>query len=55
MTGIGCVTRIYTDLAVLDVTPAGLAVREILADIGFDELQKLTGVPLLQQPPADAG
>lgn len=46
LTGIGCVSRIYTDLAVLDVTPDGLSVREILSDISFDELQQLTGVPL---------
>ncbi len=55
LTGIGCVNRIYTDLAVLDVLPAGLSVREILADISFDELQRLTGVPLICLPPADAG
>ncbi|MGS0741379.1 CoA transferase subunit B [Glaciimonas sp. GG7] len=48
LTGIGCVNRIYTDLAVLDVTPQGLRVREIVADISFQELQKITGVPLLQ-------
>ena len=48
LTGIGCVSRIYTDLAVLDVTPTGLAVREILSDISFEELQQLTGVPLLR-------
>jgi len=48
LTGIGCVSRIYTDLAVLDVTPQGLSVREILSDISFDELQQLTGVPLLR-------
>jgi 3-oxoadipate CoA-transferase beta subunit len=48
LTGIGCVSRIYTDLAVLDVTPDGLAVREILSDISFEELQQLTGVPLLR-------
>jgi 3-oxoadipate CoA-transferase beta subunit len=46
LTGIGCVSRIYTDLAVLDVTPEGLSVREILSDISFEELQQLTGVPL---------
>jgi len=48
LTAIGCVSRIYTDLAVLDVTPEGLVVREIVSDISFDELQKLTGVPLLR-------
>ena len=47
LTGVACVSRIYTDLAVLDVTPGGLAVREILADLSFDELQSLTGVPLM--------
>jgi 3-oxoadipate CoA-transferase beta subunit len=48
LTAIGCVSRIYTDLAVLDVGPQGLVVREILTDIGFEELQQLTGVPLLR-------
>jgi len=52
LTGVGCVNRIYTDLAVLEVTPAGLAVRAIVGDLPFDELQRLTGVPLL---PPDAG
>ncbi|WP_296186017.1 3-oxoacid CoA-transferase subunit B [Pseudomonas sp. UBA1879] len=48
LTGIGCVTRIYTDLAILDVTEQGLRVREIVADLSFEELQRLSGVPLLQ-------
>lgn len=48
LTGIACVSRIYTDLAILDVTPQGLRVREILADISFEALQELSGVPLLQ-------
>ena len=48
LTGIACVSRIYTDLAVLDVTPAGLSVLEIMSDISFEELQQLTGVPLLR-------
>jgi len=48
LTAIGCVSRIYTDLAVLDVTPGGLSVREIVSGIGFEELQQLTGVPLLR-------
>jgi 3-oxoadipate CoA-transferase beta subunit len=48
LTGIGCVTRIYTDLAILDVTAKGLKVREILADISFEDLQALSGVPLIR-------
>ena len=48
LTGIGCVTRIYTDLAILDVTAKGLKVREIVADISFEALQALSGVPLIQ-------
>ena len=47
LTGIGCVSRIYTDLAVIDVTPQGLKVVEMVEGLGFDELQKLSGVPLI--------
>ena len=47
LTGIACVNRIYTDLAVLDVTPAGLRVLEMVEGLGFDELQKVTAAPLL--------
>ena len=47
LTGIGCVSRIYTDLAVIDVTPEGLRVVEIFNGLAFDELARLTAVPLL--------
>jgi 3-oxoadipate CoA-transferase, beta subunit len=46
LTGLACVDRIYTDLAVIDVTLDGLRVREIVDGLSFDELVKLTGVPL---------
>lgn len=46
LTGIGCVSRIYTDLAVLEITPEGVAVIERAEGISFDELQLRTGVPL---------
>ena len=46
LTGIGCVNRIYTDLAVLDVSPDGLIVREIVEGLSFDELQQVTDAPL---------
>jgi len=48
LTGIGCVSRIYTDLAVLDVTPEGLKVVEIVADITFEALEEISGVPLVR-------
>jgi 3-oxoadipate CoA-transferase beta subunit len=47
LTSIACVSRIYTDLAVLDVTPAGLAVRDMAEGLTFDELQAVTGARLL--------
>jgi 3-oxoadipate CoA-transferase beta subunit len=50
LTGVECVSRIYTDLAVLDVTPAGLVVLETVDGLDFDELVRLTGVPLLRHP-----
>ena len=47
LTGVGCVSRIFTDLAVLDVTPKGLKVVDMVDGLTFDELQKVTGVPLM--------
>ena len=50
LTGIGCVDRIYTDLAVLDLTREGLVVREMIAGLSLLELEKITGLPLTYQP-----
>ena len=47
LTGIGCVSRIYTDLAVLDVTNEGLRVREMAPGLTFRDLQAATAAPLL--------
>jgi 3-oxoadipate CoA-transferase beta subunit len=46
VTGLRCVNRIYTDLAVIDVTPTGLVVTDIVPGLTMDELVQLTGVPL---------
>jgi len=46
LTGVACVNRIYTDLAVIDVTPDGLTVVDIVDGLSFEELVKLTGVPM---------
>ncbi len=55
LTGIGCVNRIYTDLAVIDVTPNGLRVVDMIDGLSLAELQRLSGVPLAQgEAPAAA-
>jgi 3-oxoadipate CoA-transferase beta subunit len=46
LTGVACVNRIYTDLAVIEITPEGLAVLDIIDGLPFDELQRISGVPL---------
>ena len=46
VTGLGCVDRIYTDLAVLDVTPRGLAVVQLAEGMTLGELSRLSGVEL---------
>ena len=45
LTAAGVVTRIYTELAVIDVND-GLYVRELAAGVSFDHLQSLTGATL---------
>lgn len=46
LTGRGVVNRVYTNLAVIDVTPAGLLVREIIDGLSRADLQAKTGAPL---------
>jgi 3-oxoadipate CoA-transferase beta subunit len=46
ITAKACVARIYTDLAVIDVTPRGLAVLDIVPGLSFEELASLTKVSL---------
>jgi len=46
LTGLGCVSRVYTDLAVFDVGPRGATVVEMTAGLSIDELRRLTGIPL---------
>ena len=46
LTAVGAVKRIYTNLAVLDVTPAGFSVVDILPGLSRDDLQARTGAGL---------
>jgi 3-oxoadipate CoA-transferase beta subunit len=48
LTGVGCVSRIYTDLATIDVTPDGLVVIDMIEGLTLNALQQMTGVPLRQ-------
>ena len=46
LTALGVVKRVYTNLAVLDVTPDGFAVRDIVEGLTLDALQKVTDAPV---------
>ncbi|MGB7184714.1 MAG: 3-oxoacid CoA-transferase subunit B [Burkholderiaceae bacterium] len=46
LTGVGCVARVYTDLAVIDITPDGFVVTEMVSGLSFDELAQLTAAPI---------
>ena len=46
LTALSVVKRVYTNLAVLDVTAEGFAVREMVEGLTLDALQKLTDAPL---------
>jgi 3-oxoadipate CoA-transferase beta subunit len=46
LTAKACVTRVYTNLALLDITRDGVVVRELVEGLDLDALQKLTGPKL---------
>jgi len=54
LTGIGCVSRIYTDLAVIDVTPTGLEAVEWVDGLDFEQLCSVTAAPLRRSARATA-
>ena len=50
LTAVRCVKRIYTDLAVIDVTPRGFVVLEVLDGMSRDEISNKTGAPVTFAP-----
>ncbi|WP_160232500.1 CoA transferase subunit B [Acinetobacter indicus] len=48
LTGKAVVHRVITDLGVLDITPTGVQLVELAPEVSFDEIQKVTGVPLIR-------
>lgn len=51
LTGVGCITRIYTSHAVIDVVDRRFVVREKLSLMTFEELQAMTGATLIVDGP----
>ncbi|WP_210321141.1 3-oxoacid CoA-transferase subunit B [Aquibium microcysteis] len=46
LTGVGCVTTVYTSLAVIDIVDRRFVVREKLPSMSLEDLQAVTGAPL---------
>ncbi|MER7179910.1 3-oxoacid CoA-transferase subunit B [Streptomyces hyaluromycini] len=53
LTGLACVDRVYTDLAVFDITPDGIRVRQTFG-IDVPELSARLGLPLQTGAPEQA-
>ncbi len=46
LTGVGCITRVYTSHAVIDITNGRFVLREKLPDLALEDLQAMTGARL---------
>ena len=48
LTGKNVVHRVITDLCVMDITQEGVKLVELAKDVSFEDIQKVTGVPLIR-------
>lgn len=46
LTGLACVSRVYTDHAVLDVTPEGFVARRLAPGLDLDELRRRAAIDI---------
>ena len=46
LTGRRCVTTVVTNLAVIDITPQGFALREVAPGVTVDEVRAVTAAPV---------
>ncbi|ENA33409.1 MULTISPECIES: 3-oxoacid CoA-transferase subunit B [Pseudomonas] len=50
LTGVGCVSRVYTDLAIFDIANGRVYASELVEGLTLESLQEMTGLALVQKP-----
>lgn len=50
LTGVGCVSRVYTDLAIFDIAGGRVYASELVEGLTLESLQEMTGLALVQKP-----
>jgi 3-oxoadipate CoA-transferase beta subunit len=51
LTGLACVSRVYTDLATIHVTPQGLLADDLVEGLSLEALIKLSGISMQARLP----
>jgi len=51
LTGLACVSRVYTDLATIHITPQGLLVDDLVEGLSLEALIKLSGISMQARLP----
>lgn len=50
LTGVGCVSRVYNDLAIFDIANGRVYASELVEGLTLESLQEMTGLALVQKP-----